>query len=78
MAQQTKPSLKNWNRKTPAKWRNIGDAILILGGGLSLLFGGLPLPAGFKLWALPIAGFLTPLGKFFTKLFGEDENDPVE
>jgi hypothetical protein len=65
---------KNWNRPTPKKWRSIGDAILILGAGLGGLITALPLSDDLKLWLLPIITFLTPVGKFITKLFGYENN----
>lgn len=66
-------SHRNWNRPTPKRWRNIGDSILILGAGLMGLITALPLSDDLKLWLLPILGFLTPVGKFITKLFGYED-----
>jgi hypothetical protein len=37
------------------------------------LVTALPLSDDLKLWVLPIVGFLTPVGKFVTKLFGYED-----
>ena len=62
---------ENWNKPTPARWRNTGDAIMVLGAGLTAMFAALPLTDETKLWILPIVGIATPIGKFLTKLFAE-------
>ena len=67
----------NWNKPTPKVWRNIGDAILILGMGLTAMFTALPISDEAKLWIIPMIGFLSPLSKMLTKLFGDDDT-PVE
>ena len=63
---------KNWNKSTPPRWRNIGDAIMILGAGLIAMFTALPLSDELKLWILPIVGISIPIGKFLTKLFSDE------
>jgi hypothetical protein len=67
-----KPS--NWNKPTPAKWRNIGDALLVLGLGMNALVMVAPIHnTEVKDWMVFIFGSVAILGKFATKLFGHDE-----
>jgi hypothetical protein len=63
----------NWNKPTPARWRNIGDALLV---SIPLLTGFImqsPLPEGAKSWLIFLSNLALVGGKFVTKLFGEDK-----
>lgn len=62
----------NWHKPTPKIWRNLGDALLILGVGLSGIIATLPVPDQHKVWIMAVMNFFTVIGKFLTKLFGED------
>jgi len=63
---------ENWNKGTPIKWRNIGDAMLALGSGLGVILASLPLPTNTKVWVVAGVGLLSTIGKFLTKLFSDD------
>ena len=68
-------SASNWNRPTPAKWRAVGDALLV---AIPLLTGFVmqsPLPDGAKSWVVFIANIALVAGKFITKFFGEATDD---
>ena len=69
-----KPTFKkaNWNKGTPKKWRDIGDALLLLGTGLNAIIIAIPIPPQVKIWAIAGTTLLTTAGKFLTKLFGND------
>jgi hypothetical protein len=62
----------NWNKPTPKKWRDIGDAALALSAAVSGAITALPLPDGFKLIALPIVNLIGAAIKFLTKLTHEE------
>lgn len=62
----------NWNKPTPKKWRDIGDAALALSAALTGLITSLPLPDQFKLIALPVLNVLAAGIKFLTKLTHEE------
>jgi len=70
-------SVKNWNRPTPAKWRNTGDALLFAIPLLTLTISQSPLPEGAKAWATFISNLLLVIGKFVTKFFGEPNTQPT-
>jgi len=63
---------ENWNKSTPKKWRNIGDALLILSSGMCAVISASPFSPEIKLWIITIFGVLAPIGKFITKLFSDD------
>jgi len=62
----------NWNKGTPKRWRNFGDALLVLGSGLSSIVVVIPIPPDMKVWIIAITTILTTAGKFLTKLFNDD------
>lgn len=67
-------STKNWNKGTPERWRNIGDALLVC---IPLFTGFVtqsPLPESTQQWVIFIGNIVLVGGKFLTKLFGESES----
>ena len=64
-----KASFKNYGKPTPARWKRIGDAILILGTTLSASFTGMEVDKGWIMAAI----LLTALGKMVPNLFSDDE-----
>jgi hypothetical protein len=64
---------KNWNRSTPKFFRNLGDALLALGGGGAFVIGLMDQweGSGKDILIVIFAGIGT-FGKFFTKLFNDD------
>jgi len=63
---------KNWNKPTPKKWRDIGDAALALSAAISGAIATLPLPDEIKIIALPILNIIGAAIKFLTKLTHEE------
>ena len=63
---------ENWNKGTPARWRNIGDAMIVLGSGLGLIVATLPLPDSTKVWVIAGIGVIGTIGKFLIKLFSNE------
>jgi hypothetical protein len=66
---------KNWNKSTPPKWRNIGDALLALSVAVNSAIVILPIPEPIKIWVMASSTIVGGLGKFLTKLFNDSEDD---
>lgn len=64
---------ENFNKPTPMRWRNIGDALLVSIPLLDLTISQSPLPESAKIWIKFIGGILLVGGKFLTKLFHDDK-----
>ena len=65
----------NWNRSTPKKYRNLGDALLVLGSGLNGIILSLPIDSEIKVWIIAITSIISTIGKFLTKLFTEEKRE---
>ncbi len=66
----------NFNKPTPQKWRDFGDALLVV-GLLSPTVASLPLTDNAKIWTMAVVNTIVIIGKFITKLF-HDENHPEQ
>jgi len=63
---------ENWNKGTPPKWRNIGDALLGLSVAVSTAIAIVPIPEPVKIWIMAGSTLVGGIGKFLTKLFSND------
>ncbi len=75
------PSLKNIGKPTPKKYKLIGNALLIIGGGLSATFMGMPeeiMNIHTKFWVTSIVSQLTTMGKLFTSMYAIETNIPTD
>lgn len=65
---------KNWNKSTPRFFRRLGDALLALGGGGATVLGLTHIADGStKDILIAVFAGIGTFGKFFTKLFNDDE-----
>ena len=64
-----------YKQPTPAKWRKIGDAILLGTTSLSGMIMGLPLTDHQQLWTIFILNGVGVFGKIITNFFKEDESE---
>jgi hypothetical protein len=62
----------NWNKPTPKKWRDIGDAALGLCAALSAGIAAVPIPDNIKIWILPVLNLIGAAIKFLTKFTHEE------
>ena len=60
--------LENWHKPTPAKWRNIGDALLALSVVIASAVVLIPIPDNVKVIIMAASTFVGGVGKFITKL----------
>ena len=57
---------ENYKKPTPAKWRKIGDYVLVLQMFLSANIPALPIPENTKLWVMLAVNFIGTTVKFWT------------
>lgn len=72
------PSIKNLSKPTPRKYKRIGNALLIIGGGLSASLMGLPesvMSTELKIWLVFAVNQLTTAGKLFTSMYAIEEEE---
>jgi hypothetical protein len=68
--------IKHFYQPTPAKWRKIGDTILLGCTSLSSMVMGLPLSEHQQLWTIFVLNGIGVIGKMLTNFFKEDEPQP--
>lgn len=66
--------LDNYKRPTPAKWRKIGDAILLGSTSLSAMMMGAPISEHTQTWLIFILNVIGVAGKILTNFFKEDDS----
>lgn len=64
--------IKHFYQPTPAKWRKIGDTILVGCTSLSGMIMGLPLTDNAKLWVIFTLNGVGVAGKMLTNFFKDD------
>lgn len=65
--------IKHFYQPTPAKWRKIGDTILLGCTSLSGMVMGTPLSDTQKLWTITALNAIGVAGKMVTNFFKEDD-----
>jgi hypothetical protein len=63
----------NYKKPTPAKWRKIGDAILLGSSSFSGMVMGLPLSEHAQLWTIFILNAVGVVGKVLTNFFKDED-----
>lgn len=71
--------IKHFYHPTPAKWRKIGDTILLGCASLSSMVMGLPITEHQQLWTIFVLNGIGVAGKMLTNFFKEDppEHPPI-
>jgi hypothetical protein len=68
-----KNTISNYMKPTPAKWRKIGDFVLIIQAVLSANIPALPIAENKKIWAMLVVNLIGTTVKFWTNTKKEDE-----
>jgi len=64
----------NYNKSTPKRWRDVGDALLVAIPVITASIEMLPIPQQLRPFLLVGCNLLLVLGKFLTK-FAHDPNE---
>ena len=71
-------AISNYYKRTPKKWKHIGDMCLFAIPILETPILAFPIPEDIKAWIAPSLALILGIAKIVTKFLGSEPIEPIE